>query len=240
METVDLIAKDGFALVKQAYSGATCKAMLACLVIAMREDEENFHVRQSRGIVFAARNLFDICPEVKQFWRQPILMDLLSKILGDQYGLVRVLYFDKPSDRSWSLPFHKDMTIAVKDNSLPTTHFCKPTRKAGVDHVEASTEILQRMLTLRIHLDKVTNENGPLQVIPGSHATGKEAAAADLPPVKVMCEAGDVLAMRPLISHGSAHSDPGKGLHRRILHLEFSADEQLPDGFEWAAFARNV
>jgi hypothetical protein len=45
----------------------------------------------------------------------------------------------------------------------------RPTIKAGAPHVIASDEILHKMLTLRIHLDEVTDENGPLRVVPGSH-----------------------------------------------------------------------
>src|SRR5262249_56828349 len=105
-------------------------------------------------------------------WRQPPLPDLLQAVLGPDFGLVRVLFFDKPPGQSWALPWHKDLTIAVRDNRLPSTHFGKPTRKAGVPHVEAPREVLEAMLTLRVHLDDVSEENGPLQVLPGSHRWG--------------------------------------------------------------------
>ena len=109
---------------------------------------------------------------------------------------------------------------------------------AGVDHVEASTELLEKMLTLRIHLDDVTDDNGPLQVIPGSHVTGKSAGRYELAPTKILCHVGDVLAMRPLVSHASAHSTPGLEMHRRILHLEFAGVDHLRDGFQWHQFKR--
>ena len=76
----------------------------------------------------------------------------LAEVLGEECGLVRGLYFDKPPDQSWSLPWHRDQTIAVADNRLPTTYFRNPTKKEGVLHVEAPRELLQQMLTLRIHL----------------------------------------------------------------------------------------
>ena len=227
---------EGFQLLHGMFSKTQSESILNALETAMRLDDEQFHIRQSRGTVFAARNLIDLCPDVKTIWKTPALIRNLRKVLGEKFGLVRVLFFDKPSHRSWSLPFHKDMTIAVKDNSIESTAFCKPTHKAGVDHVEASEQILQNMLTLRIHLDKVTDDNGPLQVIPGSHHSGKTIEPTNNPPIKIRCEVGDVLAMRPLISHGSAHSNPDKKMHRRILHLEFCGEPNLPDGYEWAYF----
>lgn len=150
------------------------------------------------------------------------------------------VFFDKHPNRTWTLPWHQDMTIAVKDNSLPTELFCKPTTKSGVPHVEGTNEILQQMLTLRIHLDDVTEDNGPLKIIPGSHANGKladQTVANQTHSVEtIFAAAGDVLAMRPLISHSSGASKPGTHRHRRILHLEFSGAPALPDGFEWYNF----
>src|SRR5204863_534312 len=110
--------------------------------------------------------------------------------------------------------------IAVQDNSLSSARFKNPTRKAGVPHVEAPREILERMVTLRIHLDDVTEDNGPLRVLAGSHN-------ADSPPdkdreVTILVGAGDVLAMRPLLYHCSSSSSSATQLHRRIIHLEYA------------------
>jgi hypothetical protein len=45
-----------------------------------------------------------------------------------------------------------------------------------------------------------------------------------------------VLAMRPLMAHSSPASHPETTRHRRILHLEFSGQPPLPDGFDWYEF----
>src|SRR6185437_14142607 len=82
------------------------------------------------------------------------LPNILAAILGPKFGLVRILFFDKPPRQTWALPWHKDLTVAVRDNRLPSQHFAKPTRKAGVPHVEAPQAILESMLTARIHLDE--------------------------------------------------------------------------------------
>ena len=162
----------------------------------------------------------------------------MHSILGDQFGLVRVLFFDTPPDRSCALPWHKDTAIAVKDNSTASAFFSRPTVKAGVPHVVACDKVLRQMLTLRVHLDDVTDENGPLRVIPGSHVSGTSEGVGADQAATIYATAGDVLAMRPLISHCSGASLPGSTLHRRILHLEFSADASLADGFQWHDFHR--
>lgn len=190
-------------------------------------------IKNRKGTVYAARNIITEVPEACSLWQTETLQAHLRQILGDDFVLVRALYFDKHPQRTWSLPWHKDMTIAVKDNSLPSNVFSKPTNKLGVPHVEASTGILQNMLTLRFHLDEVTDENGPLEVIPGSHLGGKSADHSSAAPVKVHASAGDVLAMRPLLSHASGSSHEGTFRHRRILHFEFSGDRELPDGYQW-------
>lgn len=146
-----------------------------------------------------------------------------------------MLYFDKPPERSWSLPWHRDRTIAVERNDLPSEQFRNPTRKAGVPHVEAPERLLARMLTFRVHLDAVTDEIGPLVVIPGTHDPADPGARK---PVVIHAAAGDILAMRPLISHSSRASQPGTTRHRRIIHVELAADEALPDGYAWRTFER--
>ena len=232
----------GFTLVREVFSDSECTQLIRKLEFAQSQNPAEAF-RSSRGTVFAARNVLRWFPQLLDWWPRYPLPDLLKSILGNDVGLVRVLYFDKPSHRSWSLPFHKDMTVAVKDNQLPSRRFTKPTSKAGVDHVEAPASILCNMLTLRIHLDSADQQNGCLQVIPGSHRSGKQLSRDGEPPVSVECRAGDVLAIRPLVSHASAHSQPGsktghKERHRRILHLEFSGDATLPDGYEWHTFER--
>ena len=230
------LQSDGFCLLKRAVSIETVERLLHVCRDAFDGDSEGVRARSSRGHVYAARNLIESIPEVSTIWRCESLMTFLGDQLGDQFGLVRVLYFDKPPDRTWALPWHKDTAIAVKDNTLHSTHFSRPTTKAGVPHVIACDEVLARMLTLRVHLDDVTDENGPLRVIPGSHVSSTSDGLGVDAAVTIHATAGDVLAMRPLISHCSGASSPTTRRHRRILHLEFAADPVLADGCKWHNF----
>lgn len=231
------LACDGFDILAAAYSHEQCDRILGELTQALHSaGEEQQAVRSDAGSIYAARNVLHLWPAVAEVWRVPALVEALARTLGPEFGLVRVLFFDKPPERTWSLPWHKDLTIAVREHRQPSTHFRKPTRKVGVPHVEASQEVLKTMLTARIHLDEVTEENGPLKVIPGSHLTGKELRLDDAQPRSILADRGDVLLMRPLLAHCSNKSHEGTARHRRILHLEFAASARLPDGYEWHDF----
>lgn len=231
------IDADGFAIVSGVYAPAECQRLVDGLSAALAAcADDHTALRRANGAIYGARNLLDVFPPAADLWRRGPLLELLTAVLGAEFGLVRGLYFDKPPASTWSLPWHRDLTIAVRDHSLPSARFRNPTTKAGVQHVEAPDELLRQMLTLRIHLDDVTDENGPLQIVPGTH-TSREAQALR-PPDVIYAAAGNVLAMRPLLMHSSGPSREGTTRHRRILHLEFAANLELPDGFGWRWFVR--
>ena len=148
---------------------------------------------------------------------------------------VKAFVFDKTPQANWKVAWHQDLTIAVKKYQ-PVPEFSNWSQKAGVVHVQPPIEILEKLLTLRIHLDNCDRNNGALKIIPGSHRYGK-LALTDIEQWKksspvLTCEvqAGDVLVMRPLLLHSS--SPATSPTHRRVLHLEYAAIN-LPDGLEW-------
>lgn len=244
-DAVAAIERDGLALLPGVFDSAEIDRLCVELESAMtRLEADGEAIRSRGGTVYAARNVLEWYPPARDVWRRPALLELLGQALGHEFGLVRALYFDKPPERTWALPWHKDRTIAVADNRLPSEHFSHPTCKAGVPHVEASESLLARMVTLRIHLDDVTAENGPLKVLLGSHqdepgrvAAPESADVDNAPAVRtILAVRGDVLAMRPLVTHASGLSAPKTRRHRRILHLEFAPQPCLPDGYRWHTF----
>lgn len=231
--SIEQLNANGFFLIEGAVQQAELAELTTACDVAFAVDSTTVRARSGGGHVCAARNLLRSVPLVSRFWQTGPLRQMLESVFGERFGLVRVLFFDKPPDRTWSLPWHKDTSIAVKDNSVASRHFSRPTLKAGVPHVVASDEVLGRMLTLRVHLDDVDDENGPLQVVPGSHLSSDIDRDQTAAAVTIHANAGDVLAMRPLISHSSESSKEGTRRHRRILHLEFAADHNLPDAMQW-------
>jgi ectoine hydroxylase-related dioxygenase (phytanoyl-CoA dioxygenase family) len=234
---IDALDRDGYVVVPGAVPLAETDQVVVELTATLSGQHDDSVAIQTRdGVVYAARNVLEFFPPAREAWRTPGLLALLAEVLGPECGLVRVLYFDKPPDQTWSLAWHRDQAIAVKDNQLPSTTFTKPTRKAGVAHVNAPWSLLQNMLTLRLHLDDVTDENGPLRVLPGSHRSEGDTAADIDSAETILARRGDVLAMRPLLSHASGKSVAGTTRHRRILHFEFAAQRELPDGYQWQTF----
>ena len=189
-------------------------------------------IRQKEGAVYAARNVMDVIPQVCDAWRTEALVSFVRRQLGHQAGLVRALYFDKPPAKTWALPWHKDLLIAI-DSLREAPGYSAPRPRAGVPHTEPPLEVLEKMVTLRIHLDEITAENGPLQVASGTHRTGKALQLDGFETCSICTPAGSVLVMSPLLAHCSGRSVPGTSRHRRILHLEFSAQRDLPEGVRW-------
>ncbi len=194
-----------------------------------RQDRDGKQILHDHGQVYGARNVIDWFPDPLATWFNASMREFVVAVLGPTAGLVRMLYFDKPPEASWSLPWHRDQTIAVEE-PLPAmlAPYSKPTKKANVRHVEADQTLLGAMLTARVHLDACDANNGALNVLPGSHAVDGHA---DLASVHVEARAGDVLWMRPLLVHASGQ---GAGLQgRRILHYEFAPLDQLARGYHW-------
>ncbi|MCI0360069.1 MAG: phytanoyl-CoA dioxygenase family protein [Planctomycetaceae bacterium] len=235
MNCCEQLASDGYAVVPGVYRVEECREIASQIESALVACHDgSASLRRANGAIYGARNLLDLFPEASQLWQRSVLTDLLSDVLGSTFGLVRGLFFDKPPRGSWSLPWHRDLTIAVHEHQPASDRFRNPTTKAGVPHVEAPDEILRQMLTLRIHLDAATAENGPLVVVPGSHHSRDTHSSRE--PAVILAAAGDVLAMRPLLEHSSGESHAGSDLHRRVVHLEFAASPALPDGYRWRQF----
>ena len=127
------------------------------------------------------------------------------------------------------------MTIATRER-VEHPGFGPWSVKDGIPHVQPPVELLEQMLTLRIHLDDADETNGALRVLPGSHRLGKLGAGQISEFRKTVTEelctaaAGDALLMRPLLLHASSRSTSDR--HRRILHIEYAAFP-LPAGMRW-------
>ena len=232
----DQLETDGFAMLPAVFPpDAVATTLAEWAEVTRAHAADDALLSGDGGPAYGARNLLEMWPRVAELTRAPLLRGALTEVLGPRAGVVRGLYFDKPPGHSWALPWHKDYSVAVAAPGRAGT-FTKPTVKAGVPHVIAPREILDRMLTVRVHLDDATPENGPLRVVPGSHRFYSPADDEPREAVTMYCRAGDALLMRPLVTHASGHSKTDAGLHRRVVHLECAADAGLPDGYAWKWF----
>jgi hypothetical protein len=174
-------------------------------------------------------------PTVAALASSTTLLDLVRPHLPTPPVPTRAIYFDKSPDTNWLVPWHQDLTIALRERAdIPG--FGPWSTKDRITHVQPPVALLEQMLTVRLHLDPTDASNGALRVLPGSHRSGR------LDPGQIqqwrerqaefLCtaSAGDVLLMRPLLLHASARSTTDR--HRRILHIEY-AGFTLPDGLHW-------
>ncbi|HEY1786310.1 MAG TPA: phytanoyl-CoA dioxygenase family protein, partial [Pirellulales bacterium] len=129
-EWLPALDRDGFVVVPAVFSAAEAAAVADELSAALAAGDRSA-MRSGAGAVVAARNVLELYPRAATVWRRGPLVELLAEVLGARFGLVRVLFFDKPPDRTWALAWHKDLTIAVRDHTLPSEQFRKPTLKAG-------------------------------------------------------------------------------------------------------------
>lgn len=184
----------------------------------------------------ALRNVHECCNAVRKLCCDTSILSLARKIIGENAFVVRSIFFDKNEGANWKVAWHQDLAIGVQARG-EIEGFGPWSVKDGIVHVQPPASILERMVTLRVHLDDCTTQNGPLRVLPGSHRRGKLTAEqitdrrARVPEVECIVPSGGVLIMRPLILHTSSRATSAG--HRRVVHLEFAA-ETLPDGLKWA------
>ena len=174
-------------------------------------------------------------PEVAALARSKPLMDLIRPHLLSEPVPVRAIYFDKSPDANWLVPWHQDLTLAVRVR-IEVPGFGPWSMKDGVPHVQPPVALLEQMITVRLHFDDTDESNGALRVLPGSHRRGR-LSAKDIQELRcqqteVLCTApaGDALLMRPLLLHASGRSTVTR--HRRVLHLEYAAFD-LPSPLQW-------
>jgi hypothetical protein len=163
-----------------------------------------------------------------------------TAILGAAARPVRAIVFDKTADNNWSVAWHQDRTIAVRArHNVPG--FGPWSVKAGVVHVEPPFEIIERMITIRAHLDDCAGDNAPLLVVPGSHRLGRVPSAQTAETAqrfgKATCvaDAGDLWVYATSIVHASERAR--KPRRRRVLHVDY-ANTPLPAGLDWLGVAK--
>jgi ectoine hydroxylase-related dioxygenase (phytanoyl-CoA dioxygenase family) len=224
----------GFSLVPQVLSSGHCAQLIATLEASLSTASSLRDAAASLrdGTVFAQRNLLRV-PEVAAVAALPEVLALTENATLP----VRAIFFDKLPGANWHVGWHQDRAIAVREKrELPD--WGPWSVKAGVVHVLPPAAILEKIVTIRLHLDPCGGDNGPLRVLPGSHLFGildaQQIRALRAKISEVVCQAaqGDALVISPLLLHAS--SPATNPSHRRVLHLEFAPRDLLPDGLAWA------
>jgi len=160
------------------------------------------------------------------------LLEKANSYLQGTAMKVRVIFFDKNQNNNWLVAWHQDRTVAVS-HEFKLNGWGPWTVKDNIVHVQPPIEVLNQMITFRIHLDSADRNNGCLKVIAGSHKHGimnqKQIIQLTKSEEINYCEvvSGDVVVMRPHLLHASSKSLEPR--NRRVVHIEYSSHE-LPNG----------
>ncbi|MEM7060786.1 MAG: phytanoyl-CoA dioxygenase family protein [Pseudomonadota bacterium] len=166
-----------------------------------------------------------------------VLTTLVDRFLSGAV-LTRAVAFNKSGATNWSLPWHQDRVIAVAER-CDVDGFHNWTLKDGIWHCEPPIEILQQMVFARLHLDAAQQDNGCMEIAPGSHRLGL-ISAKDAPEVAAklgtelsLASAGDLQILKMLTLHRSRPAR--QPTPRRAVRLDF-VKMPLRAGFEPAFF----
>lgn len=165
------------------------------------------------------------------------LIAIARSHLGAEAVPFRATLFEKSGHANWLVVWHQDTALPLA-SSFESPDWGPWSNKAGIVCAHAPTWALSRILALRIHLDSSTSENGPLRVVPGSHASGvlTDNEVFDFVRthhhVECLVPRGGVLAMRPLLIHSSSKARTKEP--RRVLHIEYADSLDLALGIRLA------
>lgn len=224
------IADNGFSVISNVFSDKEIER-ITDVINNIDTSKETF--RKSEDL-FAIRQFLKEIPEVKDLVFNENIKNIIREIFGDQYFVVKSIYFDKPEKSNWYVAYHQDLTISV-DKKMELPDFGPWTTKQNQFAVQPPLTILENIYTVRIHLDDTDEHNGALKVVPGSHA--KEIYRPETIDWNLETEnictikRGGVMIMKPLTLHGSNRTTNGK--KRRVIHIEFS-DQELPEEIQWS------
>jgi ectoine hydroxylase-related dioxygenase (phytanoyl-CoA dioxygenase family) len=223
---------DGFEIIERFADDAT----LETLTRAIDRAALGASSRRRGRDAYAVRNLLDV-DEVRTWARSEVVVAAVRRRTGDVVRPVRGLLFDKTPEANWKVAWHQDRSIAVCERAA-VPGFGPWSVKSGVVHVQPPVQALQRVLTLRLHVDDCGEDNGPLRVIPGSHREGilSPRDVERLPRERgqrvCIVPSGGALLMRPLLLHASSPAtNPSR---RRVIHIEYCGDA-LPPPLRWYA-----
>jgi ectoine hydroxylase-related dioxygenase (phytanoyl-CoA dioxygenase family) len=214
------IDQAGFAILPEVFA----HEFLDCLL-----QEIGYSVpRRSRAGVRHAMRLAPIADLASR----PELIELAREVLGPDAFPFRATLFDKSPAANWLVVWHQDTALPLRSR-LEVDGWGPWSVKEGIHYAHAPTSALSQIVALRVSLDDSTVENGPLRVLPGTHALGVlsddrvQEIATHSVPVDCVVPKGGLAIMRPLLVHASSKSHSDRP--RRVLHIEYAASDSIAE-----------
>jgi hypothetical protein len=125
--------QNGFVLIPAVIA----KPQIASMIDNLTALESHRAIREKSGATYAVRRLCELSPAVRQLSTSAAIRALIEPILGPAARVVRGLLFDKTAAANWKVPWHQDLTIAVKERR-DAPGFGPWSIKADITHVHHS------------------------------------------------------------------------------------------------------
>jgi len=224
-------AEDGFLVLPDIYTGEETGLLQQQIEAA---DTTRSTFRRTKDL-FAIRQFLKEVPQSIPVIFNTRLLGLIQSLFGSSCFVTKSIYFDKPAQSNWFVAYHQDLTISVNQKTA-LDGFGPWTAKQDQYAVQPALLYLEQGITIRIHLDDTTKDNGALKVIPGSHRQGiirPEQLSGFTGEQVVTVPEGGIMLMRPLLLHAS-----GRTLNRqrrRVIHIELN-QAALPSGLQWSEY----
>jgi hypothetical protein len=208
--------QQGFAVAENIYTHTEVEQLTGMIEAAVA----NQPISPIAKDVFAIRHLLQQVPQLKSKLFTTRLLSLIGSVFGEDYFVVKTIYFDKPAASNWFVAYHQDLTWSVQEKHT-VTGFGPWTVKGNQYAVQPPVERLKDAFTVRIHLDDTDEQNGALKVVPASHQRGiiRPETIHWQQEKEVICPVpkGGIMLMRPLLLHASGRTTNGK--RRRVIHI---------------------
>lgn len=218
-EPVRRFSQDGFVLVSDIFDADECER-LAAACRSLGEPGSRTFLGQ------------DWCAALASALRSH---SLLRALIPAEHVAVQCTYFEKSTSTNWLVPIHQDLSIPVAEK-VEHAELSGWSLKDGSLYVQPPVSLLRQLVAIRLHLDACGEDDGPLCVVPGSHAAGrieltKVALLRDASgTVNCVAPLGSALILRPLLLHSSSKASGNS--QRRVLHFLYGP-ASLPCGLRW-------
>lgn len=224
------IEEKGFTVIPDIFSNNEIDTIITNIE---NTEKNNTSFRKSAGL-FAIRHFLNEIPQAQALILNEKLKQIINELFGNDYFIVKSIYFDKPQNSNWFVSYHQDLTIST-DKKSEIEGYGPWTTKNNLFAVQPPIAVLQNIYTVRIHLDDTDENNGALKVVPGSHnkeiyrpeTINWDVETATTCPVTK----GGIMIMKPLLLHSSSRTTNGN--QRRVIHIEF-ASTKLAEPLNWA------
>ncbi|AFM02582.1 Phytanoyl-CoA dioxygenase (PhyH) [Bernardetia litoralis DSM 6794] len=162
------LSENGFTIFPSIYSSDEIRKITDFIA---KIDTTKSTVRKSVDL-FAIRQFLKDNSEISKLVFTKNFKSIFQGFAGNDFFVVKSIYFDKPQNSNWYVPYHQDLTISV-DRKIELKGFNYWTVKQNQFAVQPPLQILENIVTIRIHLDETNENNGALRVIP-KYSTGHD------------------------------------------------------------------